>query len=231
MNIVILGGSRGIGKAAAAELAKDGHRLLLVGRDADALYKARQELGGETKIFQGDITSEAEAGLLTEYIGQSFPPDGVVFNAAAFPDPRTARSVLKPSVRELQEILHANLTAHYRLAQLLLPLLRERGGGRMVFVGSTAGIRQDKGGIYGISKWALNGYVHLLRNEAKAYGVSVSLVNPGGVYTERRKKETTGDVRLLETSDLGIVIGAIFRLSRQAVVEELNIRPIDGDTY
>ena len=71
------------------------------------------------------------------------------------------------------------------------------GGSRIVLIGSTAGIRRDR----------------------------------GGTFTETRKKSSEEDRSLLETSDLGKVITLTFRLSPQAVLEEVNIRPLQGDTY
>ena len=53
----------------------------------------------------------------------------------------------------------------------------------------------------------------------------------GGTFTETRKKSSEEDRSLLETSDLGKVITLTFRLSPQAVLEEVNIRPLQGDTY
>ena len=76
-----------------------------------------------------------------------------------------------------------------------LPLLAP--GSRIVLIGSTLGIRRDR----------------------------------GGTFTETRKKSSEEDRSLLETSDLGKVITLTFRLSPQAVLEEVNIRPLQGDTY
>ncbi len=103
--------------------------------------------------------------------------------------------------------------------------------GHKVLIGSTSGIRRDKGGIYGISKWALRSYAYNLREECKPLGIGVSLINPGGTFTETRKKLSEEDRSLLETTDLGKVIALTFRLSPQAVLEEVNIRPLQGDTY
>ena len=198
-NIVIIGGSRGIGLAAAKELAAAGHRLLIVGRNRSHLDEAKAQ-------------------------------DGIVISAAAFPDPATQRSVLKPEAEELSQILEQNVVACYRFVRELFPLLKKQKG-RIVLIGSTAGVRRDKGGIYGISKWALRDFAYQLRDECKASGVSVSLVNPGGTFTERRVKKCPEDTTLLETSDLGKVIALIFELSRQAVIEQVDIRPLSGDTY
>lgn len=230
MNIVIIGGSRGIGKAAAKELIKDGHRLILTGRNQATLEEAQEELGGETDIFPLDITAQDAAEKLLAHIEkEAFDVDGLVLNAAMFPQRETQRSVLQPTAEELEKMLSANVVAHYRLVQLFLP--RMKSGARIVIIGSTSGIRQEKGGIYGISKWALRSYAYNLREECKSYGIGVSLIHPGGTFTETRKKESPEDTSLLETSDLGIIIATLFRLSTQAVVEELSIRPLAGDTY
>ena len=155
--------------------------------------------------------------------------DGLILCAAAFPNPSTQRSVLQPEPEELQAMLDSNVTAYYRLVKEFLPLLAP--GSRILLIGSTAGIRRDKGGIYGISKWALRSYAYSLREECKSLGIGVSLINPGGTFTETRKKQSAEDRSLLETSDLGKVIALTFRLSPQAVLEEVNIRPLQGDTY
>ena len=133
--------------------------------------------------------------------------------------------------QELVDLFYINVAAHYRIVQKILPLLARTGRGRIIIIGSTAGIRKEKGGTYGISKWALRSYAYGLREEAKQYGVGVSLVNPGGTFTETRKKADANDRSLLETSDLGILISTLFRLSPQAVVEQIDVRPLTGDSY
>lgn len=230
MNIIIIGGSRGIGKAAAKELIRDGHRVLLTGRDETTLINTQKELQAGTLILPLDVTQPDSAEKLLEFTKrENFLAEGLILNAAKFPDQKTARSVIQPEPEELLSILDANLVSHYRLARTFLPQLPQYG--RIIIIGSTAGIRSDKGGIYGISKWALRSYAYNLREEAKQYNIGVSLINPGGTFTETRKKEHDEDTSLLETSDLGVLIATQFRLSKQAVIEELSIRPITGDSY
>lgn len=231
MNIVIIGGSRGIGFAAAKELSKDGHELLLTGRNPENLQNAKDSLQNTVRTFRADITDASDIERLFTYCEEHFMPDGLILNAAAFGNRDTGHSVLQPSADELSEILDANVVAHYRIVRRFFPLLQKSGRGRIVFIGSTAGIRQDNGGIYGISKWALRSFAYNLREEAKRFGVGVSLINPGGTFTEKRVKQGDCDTHLLETEDLGIVIATVFRLSAQAVIEQLDIRPLTGDTY
>lgn len=231
MNILVIGGSRGIGRAIASALVQDGHKVLITGRESDSLEKAVKEIGGTITAFPMDVTKQEDTNRLVKELEEHFPLDGLVLSAAAFGRPETKTSVLKPSADELSQILDANVTANYRIVQRLVPVLSESGHGRIVLIGSTAGVRQDKGGIYGISKWALRGYAGNLREECKAHEIGVSLINPGGTFTERRKKQDENDRRLLESSDFGILVAALFRMSPQAVMERVDIRPISGDTY
>ncbi len=230
MNIIIIGGSRGIGKAIAKELIRDGHRILLTGRDEQTLQEAAEELQADTLIFPMDAAQPKSAQQLLAFVrSKEFKADGLILNAAKFPERNAQRSVIEPRADELLDMLDANVVAHYRLVQTFLPELKK--GSRIVIIGSTAGIRKDKGGIYGISKWALRSYAYNLREEVKPYDIGVSLIHPGGTFTETRKKQGAEDTTLLETSDLGILAATLFRLSGQAVVEEVSIRPIIGDTY
>ena len=230
-HIVIIGGSRGIGLATAKELAANGHHVLIVGRNPEHLSEARKQLPEETLTLSLDATVPGAPYILKEYLDkEQFPLEGLVLAAAEFPDPATQKSVLKPTAEALSHMLESNVVANYRLVRELLPLI-EKEKGRIVLVGSTAGIRRDKGGIYGVSKWALKDLAYQLRDECKELGVGVSLVNPGGTFTERRVKKGPEDTSLLETSDLGKVIALAFELSPQAVLEQVDIRPITGDTY
>ena len=231
MNIAIIGGSRGIGKATALELARMGERLLITGRNKTTLLQAQQELPADTIALELDTTKEEDTDRLISVFEKDFALDGLILNAASFPDPDTQRSVIKPSVSELGDILNSNLTAYYRLVQKVLPIIQKSSVRKIVIIGSTSGVRQDKGGIYGISKWALRSYAYQLRDEAKELGIGVSLINPGGTFTETRIKQSEDDRHLLETSDIAKLIAIVFRLSPQAVIEELNIRPLVGDTY
>ena len=231
MNIAIIGGSRGIGKATALELARMGERLLITGRNKTTLLQAQQELPADAIALELDTTKEEDTDRLIRVFEKDFALDGLILNAASFPDPKTQRSVIKPSVSELGDILNSNLTAYYRLVQKVLPIIQKSSVRKIVIIGSTSGVRQDKGGIYGISKWALRSYAYQLRDEAKELGIGVSLINPGGTFTETRIKQSEDDRHLLETSDIAKLIAIVFRLSPQAVIEELNIRPLVGDTY
>nr|WP_145157318.1 SDR family oxidoreductase [Paenibacillus terrae] len=230
MRVIITGGSRGIGLAIARQLSISGHELLLVGRNGESLAEARTALGGNVLVFTADQTSEETPDRLIIYMKEhQFQPDVLILNAAAFFD--DTRSVTEPKGEELERILLANVVSNYNWVRTLLPLIRQGEYPRILVIGSTAGLRADTS-LYGISKAALRNYALGLREELKPAGVGVTLIHPGGTFTERRvPNERTAPDRLLEGSDIGLLVAAILSLSPQAVVEELTVRPMLGDTF
>lgn len=231
MKVLITGGSQGIGFAIAKELHKNGHELFLTARDEERLNTAIKNFQGKAVGFACDLGKSGDIdALIKKTKEENFYPDVIVLNAAAFGN--SERSVVKPSGDELRELLEINVIANYRLVQGFIDTIKQGEYPRIILIGSTASIRVDDGSLYGISKWALRSYAYSLRNELKNIGVGVTLINPGGTFTEKRvPNEKVSKDRLLEASDIGKLIASILTLSPQAVVEEINIRPLLGDTY
>lgn len=231
MKILITGGSQGIGLAIAKELHANGHELFLVARDSQRLNNAIEGFHGQAKGFSCDLgKSEQIYALIEKTKEDNFYPDVLVLNAGKLGN--SIRSVIKPSADELRELLEINVISNYQLVQGFINGLQKSTYPRIIIIGSTASIRVDDGSLYGISKWALRSYAYDLRSELKSLGVGVTLLNPGGTFTQKRvPDERTSNNRLLEGSDIGKLVAAILTLSSQAVVEEINIRPLLGDTY
>lgn len=230
MNVLITGGSRGIGLSIAKRLSRAGHRVLIAARDAAALEEAKKTLAPDALAYAADVGDPSAAEALLQYAeAADFAPDALLLNAAAFAD--GTRSLIKPDAAELERVLRVNLLANYRLVQAFLPAVRKSRYPRLVFIGSTAALRSDSS-LYGISKAALRNYALGLREELKPLGVGVTLLNPGGTLTERRAASgNSPEDRLLESDDIAKLVEVLLTLSPQAVVEELNVRPMLGDTY
>ncbi len=229
MKVLITGGSQGIGLAVAKELHKSGHELLLVARDSERLKKAVSGFSEKVNGFTWDLKDDVDT-LVEETSKINFSPDVIILNAAYFGS--SLRSVVKASPYELEELLKVNVISNYKLVQRFIDIIKKGEYPRIIIIGSTASIRVDDGSLYGISKWALKSYAYSLRNELKELGIGVTLLNPGGTFTEKRTpNEKTPEGRLLEASDIAKLVGVLLTLSSQAVVEEINVRPMLGDTY
>jgi len=231
MKILITGGSQGIGLAIAEKLYSDGHELFLVARDQERLEKAVNSFDGKALGYSCDLAEPGEIHKLIDATRKAgFNPDVLVLNAAMFGTP--VRSVVKTTADELRDLLEVNVITNFRLVQSFLDSVKKGIYPRIIIIGSTASIRIDDGSLYGISKTALRSYAYDLRNELKNLGVGVTLLNPGGTFTQKRvPNDTIAEKRLLEASDIGKLVSIILTLSPQAVVEEINIRPMLGDTY
>lgn len=203
----------------------------LVARNPDKLKEAVNSFKGHAHGVACDLADSSQIRtLVNDAASRDFAPDVLVLNAAVFGT--SERSVVKPQTDELRQLFEVNVLANYQLVQSFLETVSDGSYPRIILIGSTAGIRTDEGSLYGISKWALRSYAYSLRTELRNLGVGVTLLNPGGTFTEKRTpNEQTADDRLLEASDIGKLVAVLLTLSHQAVVEEINVRPMLGDTY
>ena len=96
--------------------------------------------------------------------------------------------------------------------------------------GSIASLKAyPNGGSYSISKFALAGFSQNLREELKPYGIKVTTVYPGAAYTDSWAGSGVDPVRIMEAGDIAEMVYAASRLSAQATVEEIVLRPQLGD--
>jgi short-subunit dehydrogenase len=87
----------------------------------------------------------------------------------------------------------------------------------------------NNGGSYSISKFALMGFSKNLREELKQYKIKVSAVYPGAVLTDSWGNFDNSDKRIMEVADVANMVIAASKLSAQAVVEDIVLRPQLGD--
>jgi short-subunit dehydrogenase len=232
MNIVITGASRGIGKAIAGLFAANGHDLFLVSRSDTALYKAVEELttrfpGVTVKAKPFDLSDRQQAKDCGHWItGQGIVPDILVNNAGSF----EPGNISDEAENALEMQVATNLYSAYHLTRTLLPGMMKRHSGHIFNLCSIASLQAyPDGGAYSISKFALAGFSKNLREEMKPYGIKVTAVYPGAVYTDSWSGSGIDPQRIMEAGDIAKMIYAASQLSPQACVEEIVIRPQLGD--
>ena len=183
--VLITGATRGIGRAAALEVARRGHTVVATGRDVDRLDSLRREAVAEGLSVEAarlDV-SDAEAceALTSGTIERLGRIDALVNNAGY--------GLWGPwehvSEDEVRTVFETNFIGAMRLAKLVIPGMREQGFGTIINVGSIAGqASSPAGGAYAATKFAMNTMSRSMRLEVGRFGVRVVLLEPGIFKTD-----------------------------------------------
>lgn len=182
--VAVTGGNRGIGLAIAHAYGQRGARIALLARDEVELARAVDELksaGVRAVSIRCDVTSETDCrGAVARILADLGEVDVLVNNAGV--------GLLAPIEELTSEVLldvfAINVLGPLLLSRLVLPAMRARGHGQIVFVSSVVGMRALPGlGGYAATKAGLNAIADALRGELRATGVDVITVCPGKTAT------------------------------------------------
>jgi 3-oxoacyl-[acyl-carrier protein] reductase len=179
---IVTGASRGIGHQVALQLVAEGCRVLLVGRDREALDAVRSEAGEGTAPLACDVTDPSSAHRMVAGCQAAFGRVDIVVNNAGSATPK-ALVDLTPD--DWQRGLDVNFLAAARLSVAALPVMQAAGWGRLVHVASVSGREPDPlFAPYSAAKAALLNLSTSLSRTAAADGVLSSCVIPGVTLTE-----------------------------------------------
>ncbi len=200
---LVTGGSRGIGKAAALELAKAGVDLVVASRKIEELEKVAEEirgLGVKSLALAAHIGRMEEIKLLVERAVREFGRIDILVNNAG--NSPAVGSVLDAEERLWDTIMNLNLKGLFFLSQAVAVVMRKQGGGRIVNIASMAGIRPERGAsIYSISKAGVIMATKAMALELAQYNIRVNAIAPGMVHTKM------ADARFASFGDKNMVIG------------------------
>ncbi len=182
---LITGASRGIGEAIARCYAAAGAAVVLSSRRQealDAVAASIREEGGQALAIAahtGDRT--AVERLVEQAVDALGGVDILVNNAATNPH---FGPILTSEESHWAKILDVNLVGYFRMVQACVPVMRERGGGKIVQVASVAGLRAQPGmGIYCVSKAGVLMLTQVLANELAPDNIQVNAIAPGFIRT------------------------------------------------
>jgi NAD(P)-dependent dehydrogenase (short-subunit alcohol dehydrogenase family) len=178
---VVTGASRGIGRATAARLAREGARVLMVARDAERLEEAAASVEGAEWIA-GDVTDAAcDERIVATAVEQLGGIDVLVNNAGT-----SAHVPLEELSDDDWRAQHElNVMAPMRLMRLAVPRMAEAGWGRVVNVSSSSGKRPGQSNVaYSVAKAGMLSLSRAFADRYAARGVLVNAVTPGPVATE-----------------------------------------------
>lgn len=186
-----VGSTRGIGRATAQRLAKEGWALACADLDGDAARTAAADLAEEFGVptFGGgcDVSSQKSVQAFVEELRQAgLPPVGAVVPLAGIPAPQPIQEV---TLELWEKVFAINSTGTYLFVQPFLQDMIEAGTGRVVTMSSVSA--QMGGGVfsktaYSAAKAANLGYARSLARELGPHGITVNAVSPGAVDTDIR---------------------------------------------
>jgi 3-oxoacyl-[acyl-carrier protein] reductase len=199
-SVLVTGSSRGIGRAIALRLARDGYRVVVHCRsrrpEADAVAAEIAAAGGSARVLQFDIGArdETAAALLADIEAHGCYY-GVVCNAGV------ARDTAFPAMtgEEWDQVLGTNLDGFFNvLNPLVMPMVQRRKPGRIVTMASVSGLVGNRGQVnYSAAKAGIIGATKALALELAKRGITVNCVAPGLIETDM-----IGDVPLDEALKL-----------------------------
>jgi NAD(P)-dependent dehydrogenase (short-subunit alcohol dehydrogenase family) len=190
---IVTGAGRGIGRAAAARLARDGGHVALFDRDGPAAESATTAIAAEglaAEPHEVDVTDEAGiAAAVRKVLDAHGRIDVLVNNAGIYP--HTPFEEL--TFAEWRRVLSTNLDSVFLVTKAVYPHMRERGYGRIVNISTAAFlIGYPELTPYLASKGGIIGFTRSLAAEAGPHGITVNAITPGMIETEGTEEEDPG---------------------------------------
>ncbi len=228
--MVITGASKGIGKALAVKFAAEGFDLALCSRTLTDLERLKTEIaheGIEIKIFTCDVSKKEEVKKFSDDVLRDWSSVNIVVNNAGTFEPGQAYNEAEGT---LERLIATNLYSAYYTSRNFIPGMIMKKSGHIFNVCSVASIQAyHNGGSYSISKFAMLGLSKAFREELKEFNIRVTSLIPGATYTDSWSKSGLPEARFMKVEDIAKVVYDIYHLSENTVVEEIVLRPMQGD--
>jgi gluconate 5-dehydrogenase len=189
---LVTGGSRGLGRAMAQAFAEAGADLILVGRDADSLQRAWEELqplGQDVRVLAADLSSGASAEQLCDTLLRDHPPIDILVNNVGGRRENLATEAMP--LETWQRLIDLNLTSAFVCTKRLGAAMLSRRWGRIINIASICGqiaTRNIGGRHYETAKAALAGFTRAVAADWAPHGVTVNAIAPGGFLTDANRR-------------------------------------------
>ena len=186
--VLLTGASSGIGKATAAALVRAGYRVVGTSRSASG------EVRDGIQMIACDVTSDASVAAAVATVKRDHGRIDVLINNAGF---GIAGAAEESSIAQVHALFETNYFGVVRMTNVVLPIMREQGHGRILNVGSGLGyIPAPYNTHYAATKHALEGYSESLDHEVREFGVRVAVIEPGQTKTQFESSTIPADMPL-----------------------------------
>ena len=183
---LITGAGRGMGRAIALGLAKEGVKIALTGRNQELMNKVTKEIesiGGKAKTFLLDVTNDYQAESVSKEVFEEWGSIDILVNNAGVI--LYDKPVWETTLEDWNFIIDTNLKGTFLTCKAVLPYMMEKGEGYIINIGSSSGKEpDDEYGPYAASKWGVVGYTASLAKSLSGQGIIVNGINPTWVDTD-----------------------------------------------
>jgi NADP-dependent 3-hydroxy acid dehydrogenase YdfG len=227
--ILITGGTTGIGRATAIQLAKAGARVFIFGRHEKELHEALKSIqeAGEGEGATADQADHQQMlGIFKQARKKLGGLDVVIANAAL-----GGEEIEKMKDDEWRYVTDVNFTGYLDVARQAIQAFGEDGGD-IILVGSVSGAEPSEGeSVYAATKAGIAGFASALRKEVARKNIRVSLIEPGAVDTDMQegsKEEKEKKIRkaeMLRADDIADLVGFILTRPQRCSISEVRIEP------
>lgn len=232
--VLVIGASSGIGRETAVLFARAGARVMASARREERLRSLQSELAKEKhaiEIHAADASKLGDMQKLAEVTVQKLGQiDYLIYVTGTNIPDRTMKRLTPPT---WDMMISVNLNGAFYITQAILPAMRERHSGYLIYVSSVSGIIPDvSGAAYQASKRGMVGLAHAIRVEEKENGIRTCVVMPGLVESEileKRPVKPTPEIlaKALQPIDVAEAILAVAQLPPRAVVPEIQVVPTE----
>lgn len=228
---IVTGASKGIGLAIAAAFVAEGYCVIICSRNMLHLEEAKNSIINkyplaDLQLFVANFENPIEVQAFGNFCLQQGSPAILVNNAGIY----LPGNIQDEAEGNLELMMQLNFFSTYHLTRQLLPSMMANKQGHIFNISSVAGLSAyPGGGSYSISKFALTGFNKNLRFELKGSGIKVTGIFPGAVMTDSWKGFDNSNNRIMEAGDIAAMVIAASKLSAQATVEDIVVRPQLGD--
>jgi NAD(P)-dependent dehydrogenase (short-subunit alcohol dehydrogenase family) len=225
---IVTGSTKGIGRAIAEALVREGMSVCVSGRDVDEIKRAVDELGGagDGQITGAvcDVREEEQVRALFEHTVAEFGGVDVLVNNAGI---GIFGRVEEMSPADFRAVVETNLFGVFYCCREAIPLMKQRGGGYIINISSLAGANpHPEMSAYNASKFGLNGFSEALMQEIRQDGIKVSYIMPGSVNTAFGG-DAPDDSKSwqLQPADIARVVLDLLRHDERSLPSRVEIRP------
>jgi 3-oxoacyl-[acyl-carrier protein] reductase len=227
-NAIVTGGTRGIGRAIAERLLREGASVAICGRTGDSVAQATREMKELGKIsgYVADVSQAEQVSELFRAVDREFTGLDILVNNAG---QGLFKKVAEMTIEEWHRNIDLNLNGAFYCARQAVQRFVKQGGGFIVNVSSLAAKNAFSGGAgYNASKFGLNGFTEALMLDHRHDNVRVCSIMPGSVDTgfsrdpARRQSDTSW---MIVPEDVADAVALVLRIPARTMISRIEMRP------